>query len=530
MNRLLSLAAAMPWAIAPQWLAQIMTIANREGAGPEAVAAQLGRPLDNTREVVMRGNVAVIPVTGPIFRRANMLSEVSGATSISVLSRDFNAALDSEEVEAIVLEIDSPGGEVSGVSEFADMVYAARGKKPCVGYVGGDGCSAAYWIASACEHLVVSDTAIVGSIGVVRAVPNPNATRAADIEIVSSQSPNKRPNVRTAEGRAVYQAEVDAIADVFVERVARNRGVSPDVVLSEFGMGGCCVGAAAVAAGMADGVGALESVIASFIPRNTTEQMAAVQTRPTEPKRSAPMAATTKVANSQSTLKAEDDKDKGPPKGDDAPTEPDGDESAGPAFSVGDEVMVGDRAATISEVRNGPHYAVEFSDDGSAFQWASEDELSPAEGTDAADDDEPSASDDDKPEDAKARALALENKRLRAMLRRQTTMARGSAADVLVAKGKADKKLTPALEKEVRAIAAISLPRAQALVAALPRIATLASVAARPPKAPGANGANGTWNGKAYGDLSFDEKHILARDEPEAFKAMREAHARAAAV
>jgi ClpP class serine protease len=164
----------------------------------------------------MRGDVAVIPVCGPIFRRANMLSEVSGATSIQVLAQDFNAALANDDVKSIVLEIDSPGGEVTGVSEFAEMVFAARGTKPIVAYVGGDGCSAAYWIASACEHIVVADTAIVGSIGVVRAIPNPGAGTASAIEIVSSQSPNKRPDVKTSKGRAVFQAEVDALADVFV--------------------------------------------------------------------------------------------------------------------------------------------------------------------------------------------------------------------------------------------------------------------------------------------------------------------------
>jgi ClpP class serine protease len=280
MHRLFAVAAAMTWAISPQWLSTILTIANREGAGPEAVAKELGRPLDNTRKVEMRGDVAMIPVCGPIFRRANMLSEVSGATSIQVLAQDFNAALANDDVKSIVLEIDSPGGEVTGVSEFAEMVFAARGSKPIVAYVGGDGCSAAYWIASACEHIVVADTAIVGSIGVVRAIPNPGAGTASAIEIVSSQSPNKRPDVKTSKGRAVFQAEVDALADVFVATVARNRGVSTKTVLKSFGQGGCLIGRNAVDAGMADGVGALESVIASFVPRAQAQETAVAAANP----------------------------------------------------------------------------------------------------------------------------------------------------------------------------------------------------------------------------------------------------------
>lgn len=542
MHRLFSLAAAMTWAISPAWLSQVLAIANREGAGPEAVAKELGRPLDNTRAVEMRGNIAVIPVTGPIFRRANMLTEVSGATSIAILAQDFNAALANDDVDGIVLEIDSPGGEVSGVSEFAEMIYAARGAKPCVAYVGGDGCSAAYWIASACDHVVISDTAIVGSIGVVRAIPDPRAKTARDIEIVSSQSPNKRPNVRTEEGRAVFQAEVDALADVFVERVARNRGVSVDTVLEEFGQGGCFVGARAVAAGMADAVGSLENVIASFVRKGDAKQSkrAASASAPvTLPitlnvevtsekelramsKNVAAVIAATALAASAGPVAAEDDDDKEKEKdnAEDAPA----DESSGPAFEVGDAVTVGDRSAKVTEVRNGPHYAVEFDDDGSAFQWASEDELA---GDAPADDSEPGAEDDDKDESPaaiRARALAAENRKLRAQLLGTKREANKNGVEALVARAKTEKKLTPALEKEIRNVAKISLPAASALVSALPRIAPLASVKTAPSRKNGAAPMDLSFNGKKYGALSWAEKHELASSNKDLFDQMREAH------
>lgn len=250
------------WAMDEEWVRRLRAIAIGEGEGPEAVAARLGRPLQNAQMATVRDGVAIIPVVGPIFRYANMFTEISGATSIGVFARDLRAALDDQQVRAILLEINSPGGQVDGINEAAQMVFDAD--KPIAAYVSGMGTSAAYWIASAADHVVMDKTARVGSIGVVTAVNRDKAANDGVIEIVSSQSPNKRPDVNTPEGRATIQAQVDAIADVFVDTVARNRDVSRETVLSEFGQGGVKVGDAAIAADMADSAGSLESTLAQL--------------------------------------------------------------------------------------------------------------------------------------------------------------------------------------------------------------------------------------------------------------------------
>lgn len=258
----LALVASVPWAITPEMLRTVATIAARQGPGPLAVEAQLGRPLANSQTVKIRDGVAIVPIVGPIFRHANAFSAVSGATSVEILARDFGAALDDATVRAIVLNVDSPGGEVTGVHELAAMIHSARGRKPIVAYIGGQGASAAYWIASAADEIVVDATAQVGSIGVVQMVPNPAADASKPIEIVSSRAPNKRPDVTTKEGRATILATVDALAAIFVADVARNRKVTAAKVESDFGQGGVLVGAAAVAAGMVDALGSLEGVVA----------------------------------------------------------------------------------------------------------------------------------------------------------------------------------------------------------------------------------------------------------------------------
>ncbi|MEE4465088.1 S49 family peptidase, partial [Azotobacter chroococcum] len=166
MPRAFELAASRPWLMLPDALDTLMAIADRQG-DPEALEARLGKPLDNTRAVSLRDGVAVIPVTGPIMRYANLFTRISGATSTQELATDLQAALDDPKVRAIVLNVDSPGGEATGINELADMIHAARGRKPIKAYVGGTGASAAYWIASAADEVVVDDTALLGSIGVV---------------------------------------------------------------------------------------------------------------------------------------------------------------------------------------------------------------------------------------------------------------------------------------------------------------------------------------------------------------------------
>jgi signal peptide peptidase SppA len=265
--RAFELASGQPWAILPEMLTTILSIAARE-TDPEAVAAKLGRPLENTYHAEVRDGVAILPVSGPVMRYANLFSKVSGATSIDVLATDFNQALENPDVKAIILNIDSPGGTVAGVNELAEMIYAARGKKPIVSYVSGMGASAAYWLASAADEIVLDATASVGSIGVVSIQSDDTERKAKagvkEIQIVSSLSPRKRPDLSTEEGRADVQAMVDSIAKVFFQTVARNRSVTTDAVLSDFGQGGLMVGSDAVDAGMADRIGSLEQVIAGL--------------------------------------------------------------------------------------------------------------------------------------------------------------------------------------------------------------------------------------------------------------------------
>jgi signal peptide peptidase SppA len=253
--------AGEPWAITETALHTILEIAARENESPQAVAAKLGRNLQNTYSVTERDGVAIIPVTGPLFRYANLFTMISGASSYELIARDFTAALENPQIKGIILDIDSPGGEVNGVSELSNMVFAARGKKPVVAYASGDAASGAYWIASAADEIVVSETSALGSIGVVGMYQGKSGKSAEAVEIVSSQSPHKRLDPTTDDGRSRLQIRIDSMADVFIETIARNRNVSAENVQNHYGGGDVMIGAKAVSAGLADRIGSLEGLI-----------------------------------------------------------------------------------------------------------------------------------------------------------------------------------------------------------------------------------------------------------------------------
>lgn len=275
MSRAFELAASRPWLMLPDALDGLMAIADRQG-DPEALEARLGRQLENTRAVTVRDGVAVIPVVGPIMRYANLFTRISGATSTQELATDFQAALEDAKVKAIVFNVDSPGGEANGINELSDMIHAARGKKPIKAYGGGSVASGAYWVASAADELVVDDTALLGSIGVVVEVATREAREGEKRwTITSRNAPNKRPDISTEEGRAEISKTIDALGDVFVAKVARNLGVDADKVPAMGDHGGLMVGAAAVKAGLAHRLGSLENLIAELAgpASNTTRKL-----------------------------------------------------------------------------------------------------------------------------------------------------------------------------------------------------------------------------------------------------------------
>lgn len=259
---------SQPWAIMPGYLAAIEAIALRALDNPAVLAvkedghkerhltavAAMGSRAPGTRGSMLRDGVGMLPVLGPIFPRANIITEYSGGTSLDVAAADLRALQASPDVRNILMVIDSPGGAVAQVNDFGRMVAASE--KPISVHVTGLCCSAAYWIGSQAKGGISMDpTGVVGSIGVLISTSyqvEPDSEGRRDLDIASSNAPNKRPDLSTEEGQAQIRQMLDGIEEIFIQNVARGRGVSEATVRSDFAQGGTLTGKAAKAAGMVD--------------------------------------------------------------------------------------------------------------------------------------------------------------------------------------------------------------------------------------------------------------------------------------
>lgn len=111
-------------------------------------------------------SIAVIPVLGTLIHRTTGLDAFSGLRSYMRISDEFEEAMNDSKVDAILFDIDSPGGSASGVFDLADKIYAARDQKPIYAFANEDAYSAAYLIGSTAEYFYAPRTGGVGSIGV----------------------------------------------------------------------------------------------------------------------------------------------------------------------------------------------------------------------------------------------------------------------------------------------------------------------------------------------------------------------------
>lgn len=232
----------------------------------QAAIGTVGSRMDGTRFSTRAGATGILHIDGPIIPRSINTPSAGPSASLEAFSKELKAMDDDPRIENIVLSFDTPGGIVTGVSEFADMVKSLD--TPTTGFVYGYAASAGYWIASAVDTLYMSKTAEVGSIGTVAIYEDRSEADARKgvkrFELVSNLSPNKRLGPDTEEGKAATIKILDEITELFVGDVAAGRNVSSEDVMSKFGQGSMFIGQEAVDLGMADGITTLQSLVTSL--------------------------------------------------------------------------------------------------------------------------------------------------------------------------------------------------------------------------------------------------------------------------
>ncbi len=201
---------------------------------------------------------AIIPIHGILTKKPGTFDDFLGMTSYEKIQEEIEEALEDESIETILLDIDSPGGEVNGVFDLADFIYESRAKKKILAIANDDAYSAAYAIASSAEKVFVSRTSGVGSIGVIAShIDQSGFDEKQGIKYITIFAGKRKNDLNphepmTSESLESLQKEVDRLYEMFVQLIARNRNLSIEAIKST--EAGLYFGEKAVEIGLADGV------------------------------------------------------------------------------------------------------------------------------------------------------------------------------------------------------------------------------------------------------------------------------------
>ncbi|MFQ3664452.1 MAG: S49 family peptidase [Sphingomonadaceae bacterium] len=219
---------------------------------------------------VTESGIAVVPVLGPLVGRGDWLTALFGATDYGAIGSAVAAAFAEPSARAVLLELDSPGGEVGGLFDLVDRLVSLReaAQKPLWAVASESALSAAFAIASAADRLYVTRTGEVGSVGVVAIHVDESAADAmAGLKwtLIHAGAKKVDGNLHeplSPEAFADIQADVDALHDELVALIARNRNMSPDAVRAT--QAAIYRGRRGIDIGFADRLGSVDQALADL--------------------------------------------------------------------------------------------------------------------------------------------------------------------------------------------------------------------------------------------------------------------------
>ena len=217
-------------------------------------------------------NIAVLPLYGVITQRANMVDDISGpgCTSTQQFSAALRELVADNSISQILIDIDSPGGSVYGVTELASEILQARDQKPVIALANSLAASAAYRIGASASEFYVTPGGEVGSIGVWQA--HFDYSRAFEEDgvkptLISAGKFKVEGNPYVPldkQAQAFMQSRVDDYYNAFIQAVSIGRNVPIKDVQTGMGEGRILGAQAALAQNMVDGVATFDEVLAKM--------------------------------------------------------------------------------------------------------------------------------------------------------------------------------------------------------------------------------------------------------------------------
>jgi protease-4 len=225
-------------------------------------------PIPRFREILLqRGARATTDKIAVITMRGLISSSLPGTVTDSMVD-DMRAALqqarDDSRVKAIVLEIDSPGGEVTASDAIYNALIKVRSRKPVVVYMDSLAASGGYYVSCGGKFLMASDTTITGSIGVIIQTLNYeqlfNKVGLASVVFKSGKFKDMLNGARpiTPEERDLVQGFIMKTYDKFLGIVAKERNLPADLLRNTIADGRILSGKDAYEHKLIDGLGELD--------------------------------------------------------------------------------------------------------------------------------------------------------------------------------------------------------------------------------------------------------------------------------
>ena len=249
---------------------------------PEAEVARKAALLESSRKRrplnITQEGIAVVSVLDTLVGRKAGLDAFSGLTSYDELQEEILEAATNPSVRGILLDIDSPGGEVAGLFDLVDVLTEARELKPMWAVANDSAFSAAYGIATAAERIYMTRTGGVGSVGVIAVhLDRSQANEASGMTYTVFRSGEYKAEHNSLEpltdhAKSTLQEEIDRLYSIFVDQVARNRGMSAEAVSSTEAQ--TYHGPNAVDIGLADRIGTIEQAHQELVEELNNPHMA----------------------------------------------------------------------------------------------------------------------------------------------------------------------------------------------------------------------------------------------------------------
>jgi signal peptide peptidase SppA len=232
---------------------------------PAQAAAYSARARGDKTYAIQDG-IAIVPVEGTLVHKSGYVGSSSGTMGYDGLEAQIKAAIQDPDVRGILLDMDSPGGEVAGVQELANLL--SNSTKPVWAHANEMAASACYWLASAADKIVLTSTAEVGSVGVLMAHADYSealANEGIKVTLIHSGANKVDGNPYAAlpdAVRADFQTDIDALRNLFAGSVADYRSLTTAQVLATEAR--MYRGQAAVDIGLADEVMSFDDTLKKF--------------------------------------------------------------------------------------------------------------------------------------------------------------------------------------------------------------------------------------------------------------------------